>query len=461
MRYLLKVIYFAVIVLLQPVLAVSAGGRMQDMDDNIVIVIDPGHGGENEGTIENGFQEKSMTLHTALAMQEALEAYDGITVYLTRADDQDLTLRQRAEFARDVGADFLFSIHYNASPQHNLFGSEVWISAQPPFNARGYQFGFVHQQIMKDMGIFLRGVKTRLNDKGTDYYGIIREAAALEIPAVIIEHCHVDEERDVPFCDTPEKLEVFGRADAEAVAKYFGLRSDSLSADYSGYPFTLPEASPETAVERSLKDETAPDVCLIALDETDYETGLVRINVSAADYDSMLIYYDYSIDGGETYSPLEPWPESNALTGAYADTFSLELTIPSGSLPDIQVRAYNLFDGFTESNMLSSFQVFRYGEEKQEEGESAEPGASDGADRSQQASAGEISGAGGDNSAPAASDSTKSRTGKLLDFLTICLICVVILFVTVLLFQYLTYRSRKKRRRQRRNVDGDSRNQPR
>lgn len=432
---------------------VIAAERVQETGENVVVVIDPGHGGENEGTIENGYQEKSMTLKTAKAMYDALSQYDGVTVYMTRTDDRDMTLKERAQFAKDVNADFLFSIHYNASPNHNLFGSEVWISSKKPFNAYGYQFGYHLLTQMEQMGLFLRGVKTRLNDKGTDYYGIIREAAAFDLPAVIIEHCHVDEDRDTPFCDDDEKLMVFGQTDARAVAQYFGLQSSSLGTDYSGDFSELPQAAADKVVESTLKDETPPDICMITLEEAEYDTGRVRLTVNAADYDSVLLYYNYSIDGGETYSPLFAWPDSNALEGSYTDTFTLELTIPSQTVPTVSVRAYNLFDGFTESNVLTGFQTFRYGGDETEEQESISEEATEEAlsvitsNKSAQAASAQVSG-------------EEKKEISILTFLEICLICAAILLVIVLFSQGLSSHSRRKRR-QRRKEDGNRKNHPR
>jgi N-acetylmuramoyl-L-alanine amidase len=174
-------------------LPAQAAPRAQETGERVVIVIDPGHGGDNEGTLEGPAQEKKMTMVTALAMYEELTKYDNVDVYLTHTDDVTMSLADRAQFAADRNADFLFSIHYNASMDHDLFGSEVWISSVQPYNAYGYQFGWEQMQQMQDMGLFLRGVKTKLKDNGDDYYGIIRESTSRSIPSAIIEHCHVDE----------------------------------------------------------------------------------------------------------------------------------------------------------------------------------------------------------------------------------------------------------------------------
>ena len=297
----------AAILSLQPA-KVSAAARLQHTKtETTVIVIDPGHGGENEGTIAGTEKEKYMTMTTARAMYEELSLYDNVEVYLTHTEDVDMKLEERAEFAKNVNADFLFSIHYNASEYHELFGSEIWVPLNAPFNNYGYQFGYEFLSILKERGLFLRGIKTRVGDKGLDYYGIIRFANARDIPAVILEHCHVDEERDTGFCDSEDDLIRFGKDDATAVAKYFGLKSSILNVDYSDYQ--LQEVSGTQPVSSTLRDDTAPDVCQAALENADYSTGQLSVQVNAADYDSPLIYYDYSFDGGLTFSPRNAWPD--------------------------------------------------------------------------------------------------------------------------------------------------------
>lgn len=438
-------------------LPLQAANRVQQTDDTVVIVIDPGHGGENQGTIENGFLEKSMTMITAQAMYDELCLYDNVEVYLTRTEDVDMDLDVRAAYAASVNADFLFSIHYNASVKHNLFGSEVWISTMAPYNAYGYQFGYQQLLTMRDMGLYLRGVKTKWNDNKTaDYYGIIRESVALSIPAVIIEHCHVDESRDSSFCDTEEKLIAFGKADALSVAKYFGLKSTALGVDYSTES-SLPKAEENHTVQASLQDETPPDVCIIDIAETDEATGTVTLDVTAADYDSPLIYYDYSYDGGATYSPLQMWPESDALAGTYKDTFTLTLQIPSGIQPEIILRAYNMFDASTESNKLSLLHTFRYGEDAvSEESAAAVQPTEETIQKEEKKLPGTTT------FMPAVSDEVEEDAEvSFLSFLKLCLLIVITLFIFLLVSRIFAYYSRRKRRRQRRKQSGNNRNHPR
>lgn len=435
-------------------LEAEAADRLQDTGDKLVIVIDPGHGGDNRGTIENNHEEKFMTMTTSMAMYNELIKYDGVEVYLTRTEDVKMSLKERAEFAASVNADFMFSIHYNASANHELFGSEVWVSSVSPYNGYGLQFGYEFLMEAKEMGLMIRGVKTRLGDKG-DYYGIIRESVELGLPALIIEHCHVDNDRDASYCDSDEDLVDFGIADATAVARYFGLSSSQLGVDYSNHP--LIEASATSLNSLTKNDDTEPDVCEIAL-ASDYDSeGTLTVNVTAADYDSPLMYYSYSLDGGATFCEREIWPGCDTLTGTYTDSFQLELDIPPNITPEIILRAYNPYDLYTESNLLRTPK--RVVEEPENNASSVleDQGASASGEPT---GSGEKELPGTTTFRPALSESVEEEQEvSFLSFLKLCLIVVILLFIVFFISQYITYQKRRKRRRQRRKDFGDSRNQ--
>lgn len=442
----------AAVLLWLPAVKAEAASRLQDTGDKLVIVIDPGHGGDNRGTIENNHEEKFMTMTTALAMYEELQRYDNVEVYLTRTEDVKLSLKERAEFAVSVDADFMFSIHYNASANHELYGSEVWVSSVAPYNGYGLQFGHEFLSEAREMGLLVRGVKTRLGDEG-DYYGIIRESVALNLPALIIEHCHVDNINDTDFCDTDEDLKAFGIADATAVAKYFGLSSSELNVDYSGYALT--EASATSLNSITKNDDTEPDVCQISLKQEDYEAETVTLEVTAADYDSPLMYYSYSLDGGKVFSERETWPGCDALAGTYTDTFTLDLKVPANVTAEIILRAYNSYDLYTESNLLTRPKVVT------DEKENASQGGQDAADFSKEPPASsetkELPGT--TTFRPAMSENVEEQEVSFLIFLKLCLVLVAVLFAVVFVSQLFSYRKHKKRRRQCRNEFGDSKNQ--
>lgn len=258
---------------------------------------------------------------------------------MTREDDRELSLQERADFAAEKDADFLFCIHYNMSEEHTLFGAEVWVSAFGEMFRKGYTFADVQMKEFDKMGLYSRGIKTRLNDKGTDYYGILRNCTALNIPAVIIEHCHLDQANDTAFWNSEEKLQRFGVADATAVAKYFRLKSETLGLDYSDYE-NIQVAVPADVVR---PDTVPPEYCTMTLDSVDYQTGEVKVSVEAADADTVIHYVDFSLDGGAT------WQDLQAFDGTKR-TFTLQVRM--GSTPTLVARAYDLYDLKTESEPL-------------------------------------------------------------------------------------------------------------
>ncbi len=312
-------------------------------EDTLRIVIDPGHGGENLGGEYEDYTEKEMTMVVADAMKEELEKYEGVTVYLTRNGDQELSLEERCEFAANVDADFLLCLHFNLSEHHTLFGAECWVSAFGENYSKGYGFASVEMELLEELGLYSRGIKTRLGRKGLDYYGIIRHATERGIPCVLIEHCHLDQDNDKPFYDHDEKLKAFGRLDATAAAKYFHLRSDILGVDYSGYQNVVVDVPADVVAP----DSTEPDFCAIEVLEQNADSGEVTVQVSAADRDSGMLYYAYSYDGGETFSELLKWPDRSS------DTFCFTMQVPPRVVPRIVVNGYNGYDLFTESNMIT------------------------------------------------------------------------------------------------------------
>ena len=107
-----KILKRAMTFLLCVILTVSciSGFNLSEAEaaEPIVVVIDPGHGGSNLGTDYLPIPEKHYTMVVALYMKEQLEKYENVKVYLTHTEDIDMSLEERAAFAAEVQADFLF-----------------------------------------------------------------------------------------------------------------------------------------------------------------------------------------------------------------------------------------------------------------------------------------------------------------------------------------------------------------
>jgi len=89
------------------------------------VVIDPGHGGEDHGTVGGELAEKNLTLDIARRLRDELEA-DSFEVLLTRNDDRKLSLRERAELANGSSADLFLSIHINWLTTRQVRGIETY-----------------------------------------------------------------------------------------------------------------------------------------------------------------------------------------------------------------------------------------------------------------------------------------------------------------------------------------------
>lgn len=309
--------------------------------EDLVIVIDPGHGGENLGAQWNGYLEKDMNLIVARAMKNELLKYEGVTVYLTHEQDGDMSLQERADFANEVNADFLFCLHFNMHEPNIVYGCEAWIPSKGSNYVKGYQFASIVLSELEERGIYNRGIKTRLNEKGQEYYGIIRHSEEYGIPSVIIEHCHLDHERDVEFYDSLSDLEELGKLDALAVAKYFGLKSADTLTSYEGYELADVEA-PSISIKQDLSP--ADYVELKVVEVLDYPASVTCV-VESEDYDSYVLYYSVSYDGGQTFSELYPFNRQ--------DSVSFTVSVPYHKNLDLMVRTYNMYDQVAESGIVS------------------------------------------------------------------------------------------------------------
>lgn len=92
------------------------------------VVIDPGHGGKDTGTVgRGGLKEKDLVLAVSLKLRDLLEQRLGVEVILTRDDDRFIPLEERTAIANQKGADLFISIHANASRNRKAFGIETYV----------------------------------------------------------------------------------------------------------------------------------------------------------------------------------------------------------------------------------------------------------------------------------------------------------------------------------------------
>jgi N-acetylmuramoyl-L-alanine amidase len=104
------------------------------LENSNIVVLDPGHGGQDPGAVANGIREKDINLAIALKLESALKS-KGAQVRLTRRTDVYLALAERTEMANRLNAEVFVSIHANALPRgKNAKGFEIYLMAMPTDN---------------------------------------------------------------------------------------------------------------------------------------------------------------------------------------------------------------------------------------------------------------------------------------------------------------------------------------
>jgi N-acetylmuramoyl-L-alanine amidase len=99
----------------------------RESDLKKLIVIDPGHGGVDPGTIgQSGVYEKTLTLAAARQLKSRLEATGRYRVKLTRERDISLGLAERREIARAAEADLFVSLHADSIANRSIRGLSVY-----------------------------------------------------------------------------------------------------------------------------------------------------------------------------------------------------------------------------------------------------------------------------------------------------------------------------------------------
>lgn len=91
-----------------------------------LVMLDPGHGGTDEGGRGRSYREKDLVLRMAHKVKYYLEL-KGYKVRMTRGGDNFVSLEQRVEMAKQQGADIFVSIHTNIAANRDVAGMETFV----------------------------------------------------------------------------------------------------------------------------------------------------------------------------------------------------------------------------------------------------------------------------------------------------------------------------------------------
>ncbi|MDE6406391.1 MAG: hypothetical protein K2M20_12165, partial [Lachnospiraceae bacterium] len=167
--------------------------------------------------------------------------------------------------------------------------------------------------------------------------------------------------------------------------------------------------------------------------------------LSAVDYDSGMLYYDYSYDGGNTFFPRLAWGDKTK------DTITFTMNVPPHIIPQIVVRGYNGYDLFTESNLVS-LPSMDYKTEEEIAAELAEQeriAAAAKAEAEEQAKQNAVSAENQAKKHVSSHEKEEDKEPTISYFLAVCLVCAL-LVVGLALSMALILKSGKRRKRRRR-----------
>ena len=216
---------------------------------SMVIVLDPGHDATHRGAICNGYDEATLNLKIAQYCKAELQKYAGVTVYMTResmdcphpgtSSQQDNAAR--VAYAKSVGADVYVSIHLN-SGSSSAHGAEVYYPNGSYNSAIGAEGAGLAQSVLnnlKALGLKSNGTKIRNSEDNSlypdgslaDYYGVIKRSKLNGFPGIIIEHAFMSNASDCAnYLSSDAKLKALGVADANGIASYYHLDTNSYDA---------------------------------------------------------------------------------------------------------------------------------------------------------------------------------------------------------------------------------------
>ena len=191
-----------------------------------IVVLDPGHGGRDDGAKGNGLIEKDLTLDVATRTEKVLKQF-GFPTVLTRSDDAHVSLAERAAIANRIDNSIFVSIHFNHA--YGGSGIETFFASQKvPPEAAWTWVGFFNKPkpASTDNGETLAGFiqasmvmrteATNRGIRGRPLY-VVRHTRS---PAVLVECGFISNPFEARLIANTEYRDRLAKALAEGVMSY-------------------------------------------------------------------------------------------------------------------------------------------------------------------------------------------------------------------------------------------------
>lgn len=193
------------------------------MKGTLKICLDAGHFGKqnNNPKISPVYWESLMAWDLHLMLKEELEKYNGVTVITTRADEtKDLGLEARGKTAK--GCDLFISLHSNACDTESVDRPVVIYPVSGKCKGLAERLAGAVRMVMQTNDPW-RTYQRWNSAHNADYYGVIRGAASVGVPGLIIEHSFHTNNRSAKWLQNPANLRKLAVAEAKVLAERYGL----------------------------------------------------------------------------------------------------------------------------------------------------------------------------------------------------------------------------------------------
>jgi N-acetylmuramoyl-L-alanine amidase len=205
-----------------------------------VVVLDPGHGGQDPGAMCGGIMEKDLTLDVARRVDRLLDS-EGVATLMTRLGDSYVSLTDRAAFGSRVNDSIFISIHFNEDNKPVASGVETYYAAYQISSASTFAswlpfFSRVPTYSPKpesqDLAGFIQEAlvaRTRSFDRGTraKQFFVIANVTS---PAVLIEGGFITNQDELTKLASEEYRDQLAAAVADGILRYRDAVSQQESA---------------------------------------------------------------------------------------------------------------------------------------------------------------------------------------------------------------------------------------
>jgi N-acetylmuramoyl-L-alanine amidase len=212
-----------------------------------VVILDPGHGGNDSGAICGGILEKDLTLDVARRIDRLLDS-EGVSTLMTRLGDTYVSLAERAALANRVKNSILVSIHFNEDNKPVASGVETYYAEHQiaPASFLASWLPFLRRPLVEapnpesqKLATFIQDAlvaRTRAVNRGTRA-GRFFVISNVTIPAVLVEGGFLTNKEDVSKLATQDYRDQIAAAVADGILRYreaAGQESSTLAVTEPG-----------------------------------------------------------------------------------------------------------------------------------------------------------------------------------------------------------------------------------